>query len=64
MAKSSYSKRVLIKKFKFANDEDLIFFSDPDEIPDPKILDNFNLKKNMEFFYKNVSIINLIFLYL
>ena len=34
-----------------------IFFSDPDEIPN-HLLINFELKKNMEFFYKIVLIIN------
>ena len=43
-------REFLLKSLYFANDEDLIFFSDPDEIPDPKILDNFNLKKKYGIF--------------
>ena len=38
-------REFLLKSLNFANAEDLIFFSDPDEIPNPKILENFNLKK-------------------
>ena len=37
---------------KIANKEDYIFFSDPDEIPDPKLLINFELKKIWNFFSK------------
>tara|TARA_Y100000816_G_C25948987_1_gene495035 strand:+ start:34 stop:837 length:804 start_codon:yes stop_codon:yes gene_type:complete len=43
-------REFLLKSLHFADDEDLIFFSDPDEIPDPKILDNFNLKKKYGIF--------------
>ena len=42
----------------------IIFFSDPDEIPDPKLLINFELKKKYGIFFKNVLILNLIFLIL
>ena len=37
----------------FAKDDDFIFFSDPDEIPNPKILKNFNLKKKYGIFLQN-----------
>ena len=33
-----------------ANPEDYIFFSDPDEIPNPKFLKNFELKKKYGIF--------------
>ena len=35
-----------------AQDEDYIFFSDPDEIPDPKLLINFELKKKYGIFFQ------------
>ena len=37
--------------------DDLIMFSDPDEIPNPNKIMNLDLKKNMEFSYKNVLFI-------
>ncbi len=36
----------------FVEDEDYIFFSDPDEIPDPKILKNFQLVKKYGIFFQ------------
>ena len=54
-------REYLLKNLTFAFDNDLIFFSDSDEVPNPKILSNFKLKKNMEFFYKKILIISLIF---
>ena len=57
-------REFLLKSLSFASPEDLIFFSDPDEIPNPNILKNFKLKNKYEFFYKNVLIISLIFLIL
>ena len=56
----AYQRDFLLKNLKEANPDDYIFFSDPDEIPNPKILINFELKKNMEYSYKIVSTINLI----
>ena len=41
----------ILKNLDFTDPEDYIFFSDPDEILKPGILKNFELKKNMEFFY-------------
>ena len=40
----------MLNNINFANDEDYIFFSDPDEIPKPEILNNFNLKKKYGIF--------------
>ena len=37
-------REFLLKKMDFADGEDFIFFSDPDEIPNPEILENFSLK--------------------
>ena len=34
----------------FANPEDYIFFSDPDEIPRPEILENFDLQNKYGIF--------------
>ena len=37
----------------FVGENDYIFFSDPDEIPDPKLLSNFNLKKKYGIFFQD-----------
>ena len=58
----AYQREFLLNNLNEANPEDYIFFSDPDEIPKPEILINFELKKNMAFFYKNVLIISLIYI--
>ena len=43
----SYQREKIFNGIVDASDEDYILFSDSDEIPDPKILENFNLiKKN------------------
>ena len=39
---------------KVANDEDYIFFSDPDEIPNPQLLINFELKKKIWNFFSKM----------
>ena len=46
----------------FVRENDFVFFSDPDEIPNPSLLINFNLKKNMVFFFKIVLILSLIYI--
>ena len=38
-------REFLLKSLTFLDDEDYIFFSDPDEIPNPKILENIILNK-------------------
>tara|TARA_Y100001970_G_scaffold278856_1_gene385172 strand:+ start:5341 stop:6147 length:807 start_codon:yes stop_codon:yes gene_type:complete len=43
-------REFILKKLDFADDEDYIFFSDPDEIPNVKILKNFQLKKKYGIF--------------
>ena len=55
-------REFLLKNLNFVNDDDYIFFSYPDEIPNVSLFQNFKLEKNMEYFYKKVLIINLTFL--
>ena len=43
-------REYLLKNLTFAFDNDLIFFSDSDEVPNPKILSNFKLKKKYGIF--------------
>ena len=40
----------IIKKLNFAEENDFIFFSDPDEILNPEVLKNFDLKKKYGIF--------------
>jgi beta-1,4-mannosyl-glycoprotein beta-1,4-N-acetylglucosaminyltransferase len=46
-------REYLLKSTNFADKEDYIFFSDPDEIPDPKLLVNFELKKKYGIFLQD-----------
>ena len=43
-------REFILKSLSFASPEDLIFFSDPDEIPNPNILKNFKLKNKYGIF--------------
>ena len=43
-------REFLLESINFADPEDYIFFSDPDEIPKPEILINFNLNKKYGIF--------------
>jgi beta-1,4-mannosyl-glycoprotein beta-1,4-N-acetylglucosaminyltransferase len=43
----------LLKKLNYLNDNDYIFFSDPDEIMNPKLLRNFKLKKKYGIFMQS-----------
>jgi beta-1,4-mannosyl-glycoprotein beta-1,4-N-acetylglucosaminyltransferase len=43
----------LLECTNFADENDYIFFSDPDEIPDPNLLINFNLKKKYGIFFQD-----------
>ena len=43
-------REYILKNLQFADDEDYIFFSDPDEIPNPKILKEFKLQKKYGIF--------------
>ena len=49
----AYQRDFLLKNLKDAKPHDYIFFSDPDEIPNPKILINFDLKKKYGVFLQN-----------
>ena len=46
-------REFLLESLHFADNEDYIFFSDPDEIPNPKILHNFSLKKKYGIFLQD-----------
>ena len=41
----------ILENLNFVNADDYIFFSDPDEIPKPQILKNFNLEKKYGIFF-------------
>ncbi len=43
-------REFLLSSINFANPEDYIFFSDPDEIPNPEVLKNFKLEKKYGIF--------------
>ena len=46
-------REYLLKNLQsLTSEEDYIFFSDPDEIPDPKLLINFELKKKYAIFFQ------------
>lgn len=51
----------ILKELNGAGPDDYIMFSDPDEIPNPKIFKKFNLKKNLEYFYRKCIATNLIY---
>tara|TARA_B100001540_G_scaffold58739_1_gene52881 strand:- start:509 stop:1324 length:816 start_codon:yes stop_codon:yes gene_type:complete len=46
-------REFLLESLNFIDKEDYIFFSDPDEIPNPKILINFYLKKKYGIFLQD-----------
>jgi beta-1,4-mannosyl-glycoprotein beta-1,4-N-acetylglucosaminyltransferase len=46
-------REFLLECSNFADENDYIFFSDPDEIPDPNLLINFNLKKKYGIFFQD-----------
>ena len=50
----------ILENLNFMDDEDLIFFSDPDEIPNPNVLANFILKNDLLFYYLNYVFLNLL----
>ena len=47
-----FQRDFLLQELDYLSDEDYIFFSDPDEIPDPSILKNFSLKKKYGIFFQ------------
>lgn len=52
--RQGYQRDYILKELKIASDNDLILFSDPDEIPNPKKLKNINLKKKYGIFLQNL----------
>ena len=46
-------REFILENLNFAEDDDLIFFSDPDEIPNPDVLKNFSLNKKYGIFMQN-----------
>ena len=47
----AFQREHLLKKLNNFEDNDYIFFSDPDEIPNPYLLKNFYLKKKYGIFF-------------
>ena len=45
-------REYMLENLNFVEANDYIFFSDPDEIPDPQILKNFNLEKKYGIFFQ------------
>ncbi len=45
-------REYMLENLNFLEANDYIFFSDPDEIPDPQILKNFNLEKKYGIFFQ------------
>jgi len=48
--KQAIQREFILENINFVDDDDYIFFSDPDEIPNPEILKNFQLKKKYGIF--------------
>ncbi len=51
--RQAYQRDYMLSKIPNAEPDDYIMFSDPDEIPNPKKLKNFNLKKKYGIFMQN-----------
>ncbi len=47
-------REFILKNLNFVDDNDYIMFSDPDEIPNPKILKNLKLKKKYGIFFQKM----------
>ena len=52
--KQAYQRDYILKKLEIAKDNDLILFSDPDEIPNPEKLKNLILRKKYVIFLQNL----------
>ena len=46
-------REFLLESINFASKDDYVFFSDPDEIPNPNLLINFELKKKYGIFFQD-----------
>lgn len=53
-----YQRDFILNHLKHLSDNDYIMFSDPDEIPNPKLLKNLNLKKKFGIFMQNHFVYN------
>ena len=49
----AYQRDFMLNNIEGVSDDDYIFFSDPDEIPKPEILENFELKKKYGIFLQD-----------
>ena len=47
-------RETILTGLEIADDDDYIMFSDPDEIPNPKILNNFSLKEKYGIFLQKM----------
>ena len=52
--RQAYQRDYILKKIEIAKDNDLILFSDPDEIPNPKKIKTLILKKKYVIFLQNL----------
>jgi beta-1,4-mannosyl-glycoprotein beta-1,4-N-acetylglucosaminyltransferase len=52
--RQAYQRDYILKNIEIAKDNDLILFSDPDEIPNPKKIKNLILKKKYLIFLQNL----------
>ena len=52
--RQAYQRDYILKKIEMAKDNDLILFSDPDEIPNPKKIKTLILKKKYVIFLQNL----------
>tara|TARA_B110000027_G_scaffold91248_1_gene96511 strand:+ start:2051 stop:2860 length:810 start_codon:yes stop_codon:yes gene_type:complete len=50
----AYQREFLLESLKELNPDDYVMFSDPDEIPKPELLKNFNLKKKFGIFMQKM----------
>ena len=53
-----YQRDYILKNLNGLNDNDYVMFSDPDEIPNPKLLRNFSLKKKYGIFMQKHFVYN------
>ena len=51
-ANQAIQREFILENLTFADDDDYILFSDPDEIPNSKVLKNFNLEKKYAIFFQ------------
>ena len=56
--RENFQRNCIMRGISNAASEDLIIISDADEIPNPKKIKEFNVKKNMQFLSKSNFITN------